>query len=164
MNDPAEGHRWAAPAADQFEFVFTPAPQPPKFRQTEFPWRYRRDRRRPNYEAFKRLRGLLGRGTRQMKELVSIRPLLRKAKDELRALTASEIRLRENHDEILRRAWTLGGYLCELKENIRRGSWLIWLPQICPNSGARIRHALRTHRGVCDSSRTTRLKSGIPDL
>jgi len=46
-----------------------------------------------------------------MKELVSIRPLLQKAKDELRALAASEIKLRENHDEILRRAWTLGSYL-----------------------------------------------------
>ena len=47
-----------------------------------------------------------------MKERVSIRPLLlQKAKDELRALAASEIKLRENHDEILRRAWTLGSYL-----------------------------------------------------
>ena len=48
-----------------------------------------------------------------MKDLVSIPPLLQKAKDELRDLAASEIRLRENHDEILRRAWTLGSYLCE---------------------------------------------------
>jgi len=71
-----------------------------------------------------------------MKELVSIRPLLQKAKDELRALGASEIRLRENHDEILRRAWTLGSYLCELKENVRRGNWLIWLPANLPELGS----------------------------
>ena len=57
----AEGHRWAVQAADQFEFAFSPAPQPSAFRQTEFPWRYRRDRRRPNYEAFKLLRHLLAR-------------------------------------------------------------------------------------------------------
>jgi hypothetical protein len=71
-----------------------------------------------------------------MKELVSIRPLLQKAKDELRALAASEIRLRENHDEILRRAWTLGSYLCELKENVGRGNWLIWLPSNLPELGS----------------------------
>jgi len=71
-----------------------------------------------------------------MKELVSIRPLVQKAKDELRALAASEIRLRENHDEILRRAWTLGGYLCELKENVGRGNWLIWLPANLPELGS----------------------------
>ena len=41
MNDPAEGHRWAAPAADQFEFAFEPQ-SPPIFRQSEFPWRYKR--------------------------------------------------------------------------------------------------------------------------
>jgi hypothetical protein len=71
-----------------------------------------------------------------MKELVSIRPLLQKAKDELRALAASEIRLRENHDEIVRRAWTLGSYLCELKENVGRGNWQIWLPANLPDLGS----------------------------
>ncbi len=48
--------------ADQLEFVFSPAPRPSKFRQTEFPWRYRNYRRRPNFEEFKRLRHLLGQG------------------------------------------------------------------------------------------------------
>ena len=90
-----------------------------------------------------------------MKELVSIRPLLRKAKDELRALTASEIRLRENHDEILRRAWTLGSYLCELKENVGRGNWLIWLPANLPELGrtnsARTENASRCMRFVKDN-------------
>lgn len=77
-----------------------------------------------------------------MKELVAIRPLVQKAKDELRAMAASEIKLRENHDEIFRRAWTLGAYLCDLKENVRRGSWLIWLPA----NFARIRkHGFGTH-------------------
>jgi hypothetical protein len=71
-----------------------------------------------------------------MKELVSIRPLLQKAKDELRALAASEIRLRETHDEILQRGWTLGSYLCELKENVGRGNWLIWLPANLPELGS----------------------------
>ena len=90
-----------------------------------------------------------------MKELVSIRPLLRKAKDELRALTASEIRLRENRDEILRRAWTLGSYLCELKEKVARGSWLIWLPANLPELGrtnsARTENASRCMRFVKDN-------------
>jgi hypothetical protein len=71
-----------------------------------------------------------------MKKLVSIRPLVQKAKDELRALADSEIRLRENHDEILRRAWTLGSYLCELKENVGRGNCLIWLPATFPELGS----------------------------
>jgi hypothetical protein len=91
-----------------------------------------------------------------MKELVSIRPLLlQKAKDELRALAASEIRLRENHDEILRRAWTLGSYLCELKENVRRGNWLIWLPANLPELGstnsARTENASRCMRFFKDN-------------
>jgi hypothetical protein len=51
------------PAATQFEFAFEP-PRPPIFRQTEFPWRYRRDSRRPNHEAFKRLRHLLANGNK----------------------------------------------------------------------------------------------------
>jgi len=71
-----------------------------------------------------------------MKELVSFRPLVQKAKDELRALAASEIRLRENHEEILRHAWTLGDYLCELKEKVGRGNWLIWLPANLPELGS----------------------------
>jgi len=36
MNDPTEGHRWTAPAADQFEFVFTPVPQPPNSGKLNF--------------------------------------------------------------------------------------------------------------------------------
>jgi hypothetical protein len=71
-----------------------------------------------------------------MKELVSIPPLVQKAKDELRALAASEFKLRENHDEILRRAWTLGGCLCELKEKVGSGNWLIWLPANLPDLGS----------------------------
>jgi hypothetical protein len=90
-----------------------------------------------------------------MKERVSIRPLLQKAKDELRALAASEIRLRENHDEILRRAWTLGSYLCELKENVGRGDWLIWLPANLPELGstnsARTENASRCMRFFKDN-------------
>ena len=90
-----------------------------------------------------------------MKELVSIRPLVQKAKDELRALAASENRLRENHDEILHRAWTLGGYLCELKENVRRGNWLIWLPANLPELGstnsARTENASRCMRFFKDN-------------
>jgi hypothetical protein len=35
-----------------------------------------------------------------MKEIVSVRPLLEKIKDELRALVAAEARLHENRDEI----------------------------------------------------------------
>jgi hypothetical protein len=85
----------------------------------------------------------------------SIRPLLQKAKDELRALAASESRLRETHDEILRRAWILGGYLCELKENIRRGNWLIWLPANLPELGrtdsARTENASRCMRFFKDN-------------
>jgi hypothetical protein len=86
----------------------------------------------------------------------SIRPLLQKAKDELRALAASESRLRETHDEILRRAWILGGYLCELKENIRRGNWLIWLPANLPELGrtdsARTENASRCMRFFKENS------------
>jgi hypothetical protein len=91
-----------------------------------------------------------------MKELVSIRPLLQKAKDELRALAASEIRLRETHDEIFRLAWTLGGYLCELKENIPRGSWLIWLPANLPELGST--NSARTE----NASRCMRFFKGNP--
>ena len=49
---------------EQFEFAFAPAPQPPRFRQVEFPWRYRSNRRKPAYEEFKLLRELLGRGNK----------------------------------------------------------------------------------------------------
>jgi len=90
-----------------------------------------------------------------MKELFSIRPLVQKAKDELRALAASENRLRENHDDILRRAWTLGGYLCDLKENVGRGNWLIWLPANLPELGstnsARTENASRCMRFFKDN-------------
>ena len=48
------------PAADQFEFAFEPRSLP-RFRQAEFPWRYKLYRRRLNFEAFKRLHHLLGR-------------------------------------------------------------------------------------------------------
>ena len=48
---------------EQFEFAFAPVPRAGTYRQTEFPWRYRRDRRRPNFDAFVRLRHLLGQGT-----------------------------------------------------------------------------------------------------
>ena len=65
MNDPAEKHRWTTPAVDQFEFTFSPTLRPAAFRQSEFPWRYRRDRRKPAYEEFKLLRELLGQGTRK---------------------------------------------------------------------------------------------------
>ena len=83
-----------------------------------------------------------------MKEPVSIPPLVQKAKDELRALAASEIRLREDHDEILRRAWTLGGCLCELKEKIGSGNWLIWLPANLPDLGSTDR-ARQTNAARC---------------
>jgi hypothetical protein len=80
---------------------------------------------------------------------------VQKAKDELRALAASEIRLRENHDEILRRAWILGSYLCELKENVGRGNWLIWLPANLPELGstnsARTENASRCMRFFKDN-------------
>jgi len=71
-----------------------------------------------------------------MKEIVSVRPLLEKIKDELRALVAAEARLHENRDEIFRRAWTIGGYLCQLKEKIGRGKWLLWLPANFPELGS----------------------------
>jgi hypothetical protein len=90
-----------------------------------------------------------------MKELVSIRPLVQKAKDELRALAASEIRLRETHDEILRRALTLGSYLCELKENVRR--------QICLNSGARTARVKRMPLDASSFTGTIRI-AGIPAI
>jgi hypothetical protein len=51
------------PVADQFEFAFEP-PRPPIFRQSEFPWRYRSNRRKPAFEEFKLLRELLGRGNK----------------------------------------------------------------------------------------------------
>ena len=90
-----------------------------------------------------------------MKELASIPPLVQKAKDELRALAASEIRLRETHDEILRRAWRLGSCLCELKENVGRGNWLIWLPANLPELGstnsARTENASRCMRFFKDN-------------
>ena len=37
----------------QFELVFTPAPRPSTFRQSEFPWRYRSDRRKPAFYTFR---------------------------------------------------------------------------------------------------------------
>jgi len=48
----------------QLEFTYSAAPQPPRFRQVEFPWRYRSNRRKPAFEEFKLLRELLGRGNK----------------------------------------------------------------------------------------------------
>jgi hypothetical protein len=55
------------PAADQFEFAFAPQ-SPPRFRQSEFPWRYKIYRGRPNFEAFKRLRHLLAQSARSSEQ------------------------------------------------------------------------------------------------
>jgi hypothetical protein len=109
-------------------------------RASQVPRAYRISRRRQ--EKIEKLREIsvnqteVSASDKEAALLSLIQPLLQKAKDELRALFASELRLRENHDEILRRAWTLGGYLCSLKEKVGRGNWLIWLPANLPELGS----------------------------
>jgi hypothetical protein len=62
--------------------------------------------------------------------------LIQKARDELRALYASELRLKENYDEIMRHAWMIGSYLFELKGKVGHGNWSIWLPANLPELGS----------------------------
>jgi DNA-binding transcriptional MerR regulator len=62
--------------------------------------------------------------------------LIQKARGELRALYASELRLKENYDEIMRHAWMIGSYLFELKGKVGHGNWLIWLPANLPELGS----------------------------
>jgi hypothetical protein len=62
--------------------------------------------------------------------------LIQKARDELRALYASELRLKENYDEIMRHAWMIGSYLFELKGKVGHGNWSIWLPAKLPELGS----------------------------
>jgi hypothetical protein len=54
--------------------------------------------------------------------------LVARAKQLIENFQSTELTLRDNYDQLYRRAWDIGDVLAQLKEEIGHGKWMIWLP------------------------------------
>jgi len=91
------------------------------------------------------------------------KPLFERAKAILRQLKAAEDQLLRDRDLVFRKAWHLGEVLCQLKEKVGHGRWLLWLPANFPELGRNDERRIKNARRCINFYRENRQNSGTFD-